>query len=104
MFVTGTSAVGIEVELFLVLELEEVFLELRQLSRAAQRVGVDDERRQDLGVALPLVDVEHEVHQRAAELRRGAVENRETRAGDLRGAIEVDDAELLAEVRVLLRL
>jgi hypothetical protein len=50
------------------------------------------------------VDVEHEVHQRAAQLRSGAVQDRETRAGDLRGAVEVDDAQLLAEVGMLLRL
>ena len=79
-------------------ELEEVFLELRQLPRAEERVGVDDERRDDFDVAMPLMHVEHEVDERAIQLRAGAGEDRESRAGDLRGALEVEDAQPFADV------
>ena len=48
------------------LEPEEVLLELRELSGPEERGRVDEERRQDLRVAvLPRVEVEHELDERA---------------------------------------
>ena len=53
---------------------------------------------------LARVQVEHEVDQRAREPRAGAAQHREPRAGDLRAALEVDDAERRPEIPVRLRL
>ena len=54
-------------------DLEQVLLELRQVARAAQRVGVDEERRLDFAIAvLARVQIEHEVDQRARQPRAGA--------------------------------
>ncbi len=89
----------------LVVQLEEVLLELRQLSGPEERLVVDDDRRQHLGVAvLSSVQVEHEVHQRALEQRAAAAQQREPRPGDLGRAREVEDAERLAERDVVERL
>src|ERR1700686_531622 len=84
-------------------QLEEILLELRQLSRAAERVGVDDEWRDHLDVLLLLVNIEHEVDERAIQLRPGTGEDVESGAGDLRGAVEVEDAQRFPEVPVFLR-
>jgi hypothetical protein len=46
------------------------------------------------------VQRQHEVDQRARQLRAGADQDREARGGDLRAALEVDDAERRAEVPV----
>ena len=84
--------------------LEEVGLELRQLAGAEERVGVDEERRQDFGVALLLdVDVEDELDEGARQPRGGSAQHREPRAGDLRAALEVEDSEGRPEVPVRLR-
>ena len=62
-------------------DLEQILLELRQVAGAAQRVGVDEERRLDFGVAvLARVQLEHEVDQRAREPRARAHQHREPRA------------------------
>ena len=80
--------------------------ELRQVAGAAQRVGVDEERRLDLGVAvLARVQVEHEVDERARRAARRRRISTEKRAPDiLRRALEVEDAERRAELPVRLRL
>jgi hypothetical protein len=93
---------GHEIELLVAGELEQVLFEFRELTRTAKRVGVDDERREDLDVALLTVNVEHECHERAIQSRGGAVEDGETRAGDLRRAIEVENAEGFPDVPVRL--
>ncbi len=50
------------------------------------------------------VQVQHEVDQRALELRAGPHQDRESRAGDLGGALEINDAELGTEIPVRFRL
>ena len=102
-FVTGTSAVGVRYQSG-PLEAEEVRRELRELAGPEERGRVHDEGRQDLDVAvLARVHVEEELDERAREERRPALEDREARARDLRGALEVQDAERGAEVPVRLR-
>ena len=84
---------------------EQVFFELRELARAEGGLGVDEKRRQHLRVArLARVQSEHEVDQRALEPRAGSELDRESGAGDLRGAREVEDAEAFADLPVRLRL
>ena len=62
-------------------------------------------RRQHLAVAVLLdVHVEKELDERARQARGGAREDRESRARDLGGALEVEDAERRAEVPVRLGL
>ncbi len=82
---------------------EHVGLELRQLRRADERLGVDDVGRVALDVAvLARLDVEHELRERAVQAREPAAQEREARARELRGRLEVEQAEALAEVRVIL--
>ncbi len=83
---------------------EKVLFELRQLAGAEGGIGVDEKRRQHLRVApLARVQIEHEVDQRALEPRAGSELHREPRAGDLRGAREVENAEAFADLPVGLR-
>ena len=66
-----------------------------------RRLGVDHVGRQDFGVAvLAGVEVEHEVGEGALEAGSLAVVDDEAGAGDLGGALEVEDAEALAELPV----
>ena len=81
--------------------MEEVLLELGELAGAEQGVGVDDERRQHLRVAvLAGVEVEHEVDQRPLEQGPGPEVDREAGAGELGAAFEIQDAERRPEVPV----
>ena len=57
----------------------------------------------DLGVAvLRGVEIEEEVDQRALEPGAGALQDREARAGELGGALEVEDPEPLSDLHVAL--
>ena len=81
-----------------------VFL-VRDLAGAPGRRGVDDGRRPDLGEAvLAGVDVEEPADERALEGRAEAAVDREARAGDLRAALEVEDAQAIGDVPVRLAL
>ena len=83
--------------------LEQILLELRQLPGAVEARRVDHERRQHFGIAvLARVHVEHEVDQRALQLRAQAPVHREPRAGDLGRALQIEDAELRPQVPVRL--
>ena len=94
-----------QAQLVLALEREQVRGELRQLARAEQRRIVDEIRHVRLGVAvLARVHVEHELRDRAMQVRDLALQDDEAAAGQLRGGIEVDEAELLAERHVIERL
>ncbi len=74
--------------------MEEVLGELGELAGAEEGLGIDHEGRQNLGVAvLGGVEVEHEVDERAFEARALPIVDGEARAGDLGGAVEVEDAE-----------
>ena len=62
------------------------------------------ERRRDLRVAvLGRVQVDHELAERPLEPRDAALENHEARAGELRGRLEIHQAEGLADLEMLLR-
>jgi hypothetical protein len=65
-----------------------------------QRLAHDQRRRPDLGVAAAGVQVEHEVHQRAGQLRGGTAQHGEAGARDLGAGGKVEDAELLADLPV----
>ena len=81
---------------------EQIFLELRQLARAEQRVLVDEIRHVSLGVAVLLrMHVEHELDQRAVKPGDSAVQNDESAAGELRSRLEIEHAERPAEVGVV---
>ena len=83
----------------------QVLAELRQVARADEALAPHHVRRVDLDVAVLLrVQVEHVRDERALQPRAPALEHVEARARDLHAALEVDDAELRAEVPVRLRL
>src|SRR6185503_17143591 len=86
-------------------DLEQVLLELRQVAGAAQRIGVDQEGRLDLRVAvLARVQLQHEVDERAREPRARPHQHREARARHARGALEVENAQSRTDLPVRLRL
>ena len=94
-----------QVQIPLAGDLEQILLELRQLPGAVQRRRRHQERRLHFGVAmLVAVQRQHEIDQRALELRAGAHQHREARAGNLRGALEIDHAQLRTEIPVRLGL
>ena len=96
---------GIEIEIPVPADLEEILLELRQVAGAAQRRGVHEKRRLDLGIAmLTGVELEHEVDQRARQPRARADQHREPRAGHPRGALEIENPERGTEIPMRLRL
>ena len=102
--VAGHFGGGDQVEALLALHAEQIRFELRQLARALQRGRADEIRHVQLGVAvLARVQVEHELRQRAMQARNAAAHDREARAGNLRGGFEIEAAELLAELDVILR-
>ena len=77
-----------------VVAVEEVFGELGELAGAEEGLRVDHVGRQDFGVAVFAgVEVEHEVGEGAFEARSLAEVDDEAGAGDLCGAVEVEDAE-----------
>jgi hypothetical protein len=85
--------------------LEQVFLELRQLAGAMQAGGVDQVGGIDLGVAvLGGVRIQHELGERAVQAGQAALEQREARAGNLGGGGEIELAERLADIGVILDL
>jgi hypothetical protein len=82
-------------------ELEQVFLELRQLPRAGHGGAVDHERRQHLRIAvLAGMQVQHKIDEGA--LQQGAVAQVQgkPRPGDFRGTLEIEDVQVLADVPV----
>ena len=87
------------------LALEQVLFEFGQLPRAEEAGRIHQEGRQHLGIAvLAGVHVEHEVDERALELRAHAPIEGKARAGDLGRALEIQDAQLRAQVPVRLGL
>ena len=81
--------------------MEEVLAELGQVAGAEEGLGVDEARGKDLDVAvLAGVEVEHEVGEGSLEAGAGAELQDEAGAGDLGGALEVEDAEGFADLPV----
>ena len=106
MLVTGTSAVGHEVQVVARHDVHLVFL-VRDLARAASRDRrVDDGRRPDLGHAvLAGVHVEEAVDQRALQRRPGAACRRgKPEPATLAPAREIEHAEPLGDLPVRLAL
>ena len=84
---------------------EEVRLELRKVSGSEKGLGVVQDRGRDLPVpVLARLEVEHERRERARQPRAGAGQHREPGAGQLRAALEVENAERGPEVPVRGRL
>jgi hypothetical protein len=78
--------------------------ELRQLGGAEHGVVAHQERRIDLGISmLSGMQIEHELPERAFKPRQAALEHDKTRAGKLRGGLEIHLAERLAQIEMLLR-
>src|ERR1700674_1503249 len=86
-----------------VLYLEEIGSELRQLARAGERRGVHKEGGKNFRVAvLARVDVEEEIREGTLEAGSPALVNGESRAGDLRGGGEIEDACAFSDIPVRL--
>src|SRR5579862_3785369 len=87
------------------LDLEEVVLELRERRDAVGAVGGDHVRDIHLGITVLLgVHREHELPERAMQPGDSALEDVEARARELRSGLEVEAAQRLAHVHVVLRL
>jgi hypothetical protein len=77
----------------LAVRFEQIRLELRQLPGAAQRLGLDQDRRVDLAVSVLFrVQIEHEADDRPLEPGGRAIQHGKARSGELGGALEIDDA------------
>ncbi len=104
MLVTGTSAVGISQKSW-PSHLKRSSLNLGNWPVPNRLARIHQEGRQHFGVAvLAGVHVEHEIDERALQLRAQAPVQGEARAGDLGGALEIQDAQFRAQVPVRLGL
>ncbi|CAM5399471.1 hypothetical protein SSTU70S_01519 [Stutzerimonas stutzeri] len=93
----------VEIGLAFTADLEQVFLELRQLAGALQRRSLHEIRRIGLFVAvLAGVQINHELRQRAVQTGDRPAHQGKTRAGELRCRLEVQPAMLLAKRDVVL--
>ena len=94
-----------EIEIPFARDLEEILLELGQLSGANQRLRVCQKRRLHLSITmLPGVQIQHEVDQRARQARPRSAQHGKPCAGDPGGALEIKNAERVTQGPVLLRL
>ena len=105
MLVSGTSAVGHQIQIPVAGDLEQVRFELRQVARAGQRRRVRHERRLDFRVAVLRACAAESMKLISARASRAPapMSTEKRAAGDLRAALEVDDAERRTEVPVRLR-
>ena len=78
----------------------EVVAELGELPGGEEGLGLDHEGQVLLAVALADVQVEHPGDEGALEAGAGPAEDVEARAGDLDALLEVEDAELGAQLPV----
>ncbi len=82
---------------------EQVFLELGQLAGTEHAVRIDQVRHIDFGVAmLGGMGIQHELRQRAVQPGDAAFHERKAAAGDPYGGLEIEPAELFAELDVVL--
>ena len=91
-------------EQLVALDLVDVHLLGREEAGAVHRLLADEDRRQDGDEALRHEPVEREAVERELDQRRLADAVGEARAGDPRGALEVDPAVRRREVEVVARL
>ncbi|MNN05903.1 hypothetical protein D3C81_1186780 [compost metagenome] len=93
----------VQIGIVLATDLEQVFLEFRQLAGALQRRSLDQIRRVGLFIAvLAGVQVDHELRQGAVQTGNRPAHQGETGAGQARGGLEVQPAMLLAEGHMIL--
>ncbi len=84
---------------------EQIGFEFRELPGGLERCTIDEIRWHDLQVPmLTRLHVEHEVRKRPRQPRARAEQNRKPRAGNLRRALEIENAESGTEIPVRLRL
>ena len=82
---------------------EEIVGEFGKLARAEERLAVHHEGWKDFSVAVIRgVEVEHEADERTFEPSTRAHVDGEARTGELRGSLEIEDAESLADLPVRL--
>src|SRR6266705_2753399 len=75
---------GHEIQTAFVFQFEKICFEFWKLSGPKQRFAIDDKWRQSLAITmLPGMQVEHEIDQRSLKSRTRAVQNCESRSGDL---------------------
>ena len=80
-------------------ELEEILFELGQLAGAEKAGGVHHERRQNFRVTvLAGMHIEHEVGERPLQLRADSGVHGKARAGDLGGALEIQNPQRRAQI------
>ena len=84
---------------------EQVIFELGKLAGTEKTGGIDQERRQDFGIAVLLgVHLQKETDQSAFEAGAQAAINGEAGGGDLGGSFHIENVERRAQVPVRLRL
>src|SRR5437870_4710230 len=84
---------GNQIKATLVRELEKILFELWQLGRTEESRCVDDIGRQRLLVSvLSCLHVEHEVDERPAQTRTGAIQDCEPRARNLCSALKIKNS------------
>src|SRR5207253_7926624 len=86
-----------------VLALEQIGGEFRKLAGSVKALRVHQKGREHFGVAVATrVDIQKKIDQRALQARAHPPVERETRAGDLGGAVEIQDAQSGTQVPVSL--
>ena len=85
-------------EVVFVLHAEEIVLELRKLTGPSHRRTIHHEGRQHLSISvLGGVQIEHVVDQRSFQPGPGSGHDGKPGSGNLRGSIEIQDAEMLSD-------
>ena len=82
----------------------EILVEVRKVRAPEQGLSPRDRRRVDLGETRLDLEIDHPRDERALQRRTGAPKHVEPRAGELRAARDVEDAERLADLPVRARL
>src|SRR3569832_2452024 len=78
---------------------KQIRLELGQLTGTAQTVGIHEIRYIGFRIAVRTgMQVQHELDQRAVQTRERTAHHRNARTGDFRSGLDVELAELRAEI------
>src|SRR3569623_1513840 len=82
---------------------KQIRLELGQLTGTAQTVGIHEIRYIGFRIAVRTgMQVQHELDQRAVQTRERTAHHRTARTGDFRSGLEVAQADLRADIDVIL--
>ena len=88
-------------EVIFVLHSEEIFFELRKLTRPSHRRTIHHERRNHLSISmLSGVQIKHIIDQRSFQPCTCSGHDGKSGSCDLRGSIEIHDSEVLADFPV----